>query len=311
MQKTVLINSNNEIYIGKQKYTVDNFDLEFSVLCGDKYNLKVKRYPGGKYKKTYCNLKSFKVPFPHAPLYRQVNYAQFLPEKEREKYLKEKEKEACRRSIEAVKDISRLNPDLLTFVTFTIDPKTLDSSSPSEVYTKLKNFLSNSVQNKGLKYVFTSEYHKKDAKIHFHGLVNDKLTLVDSGTFKVKGFKKPMRLAKIIRKGLEAQIECKVYNVKEWKLGFSTAIKLEDNDKAVNYVTKYLLKELEDMEKKSYYPERPFERRYFSSKNIKRYPDIELHSVPYEEYRQLNVKEYENRYTDYKYKYIDNFTVKK
>lgn len=240
-----------------------------------------------------------------------MNYSQFLPEKEREKYLKEKERENCKRSLDIIKDISRLNPDMLTFITLTIDPDKINSSSPSEVYNKLKNFLRNSVYRDGLKYLLIPEYHKKDSKIHFHGLINDKLTLVDSGTFKVSGFKKPLRFAKIKRKGLEGQIECPVFNIKEWNLGFSTAIKLDTNDKAVNYVTKYISKELEDMLKKGYYPERAFDRRYFSSKNINRYPDIELHSVPYEEYRDLNVKEYENRYTDYKYKYIDNFTDKK
>lgn len=307
----VELTSENEILIGKQKYIVDNFDLFYSVIQGEKYNLKVKHYPNGKYKKVYCNFKSFKVPFPHAPLYRQMNYAQFLPDREREKYLKEKERESCKRSIEIIKDISRLNLDMNIFITLTIDPEKLDSSSPSDVYDKLKNFLKNLVYRDGLKYLLVPEYHKKDAKIHFHGLINDKLTLIDSGTFKVRGFKKPMRLAKIKRKGLENQIECKVYNIKEWTLGFSTAIILEHNEKAVNYVTKYLSKELDDMINKNYYPPRAFDRRYFSSKNIQRYPDIELRSIPYEEYRDLNVKEYENKYTEFKYKYIDNFTEKK
>ena len=240
-----------------------------------------------------------------------MNYAQFLPDREREKYLKEKEKENCKRAIEVIKDISRLNPDMNIFITLTIDPEKLDSSSSSDVYPKLKNFLSNYVQTKGLKYLLVPEYHKKDEKIHFHGLINDKFTLVDSGTFKVRGFKKPMCLAKIKRKGLENQIDKPVYNIKEWTLGFSTAIKLDSNEEAVNYVTKYLSKELDDMINKSWYPPRAFDRRYFSSKNIQRYPDIELHSVPYEEYKNLNVKEYDNPYNDYKYKYIDNFTVKK
>ena len=307
----VTITENDEIFIGKRKFTVDNFDLFYTALGNDKFNLKVKHYPGGKYKKVYCNFRSFKIPFPHQPQYHQMNWSQFLPERELEKQRREKEKANCMRAIEAIKDIARLNPDMLNFITFTINPEELDSSSPSEVYDKLKNFLRNAVYRDGLKYLLVPEYHKKGNKLHFHGLINDSLTLKDSGTFKVHGFKKPMRLAKIKRKGLEAQIDKPVFNIEEWKLGFSTAIKLEDNNEAVNYVTKYLSKELEDMVTKSYYPERAYERRYFTSKNIQRYPDIELRNVPYSEYDNLRAKEYENRYTDFKYKYVDNFTEKK
>lgn len=311
MPENFIVNSDNSILIGKKKYIVDNFDLFYSVVRGEKYNLKVKRYPGDKYKKIYCNLRSFIVPFPHKPRYKQMNCAQYLPERYREQYLKQKEQESCRRSIEAIKDIARLNPDLTWFITLTIDPEKLDSTSASDTYDKLKNFLSNNVQLKGLKYVLVSEYHKKDEKLHFHGLFNGAMTYVESGTFKVSGYKKPMRLAKIKRLGLEKQIEYPVYNIQEWKWGFSTASKLENTDAAVAYSTKYLIKELEDMQNKSYYPERPFERRYFSSKNLERYPVTELHNIPYSEYTQLNRKEYGTRFNDYKYKYEDNFTVKK
>ncbi len=297
------VTDKNEIIVGKKKFIVANFDLQWSIFGADRYDLKIKHYPGGQTKKTYCNFRTFKVPFPQPTGRINRKYENLLTGWELEKYRREKEKESVRRSIISIQDIMYLNPQLKWFITLTFDLSKVDSSSPEAVYDKLKHFLKNSVQRNNLQYVLIPEYHKKGNKLHFHGAINDAFELIDSGTRLVEGFRKSMRLQKIIRLGLENQIKKIVYNIPEWTVGFSTAIELDENrDRAVGYVLKYLTKELEDMEKKGYFPVRPFGKRYFSSKNIEKYPLVELCNYV-GLYEDILLPEYCNPYNDYKYKY--------
>ena len=306
MKNQLVITNDNEIIFGKHKFKVENFDLYYSLFGSERYDLKIKHYPGGFVKKTYCNYRTFRVPFPRPKerLNRKVEYE--LTGWELEKYRREKEKESTRRSINAIQDLMYLNPQLEYFITLTFDITQVDSSSPEAVYNKLKHFLKNAVQRQGLQYILIPEYHKKGNKLHFHGAINNAFTLKPSGTYLVEGFKKPMRMAKIKRKGLLDQIKKEVFNIPDWSCGFSTAIELdEQRERAVGYVLKYLTKELENMEKYGCFPERPFGRRYFSSKNIEKYPLIELCNYK-GSYENINLPEYDNPYNDYRYKYESN-----
>lgn len=303
MRNLIEVTGEGEIHIGKHRFKVANFDIYYSIFGHESYDLKIKHYPGGYTKKTYCNYRTFKVPFPQPKqrLNRKIEYE--LTGWELEKYLREKEKESVRRSISAIQDILYLNPSLEYFITLTFDISQVDSSSPQEVYQKLKHFLKNAVQRQGLQYVLIPEYHKKGNKLHFHGAINNALELKSSGTYLVEGFKRPMQLAKIKRKGLLEQIRKEVYNIPGWSVGFSTAIKLDLNrELAVGYVLKYLTKELDDMDKKGYFPERPFGKRYFSSKNLVKYPLVELCNYT-GSYDSINLPEYVNPYNDYRYKF--------
>jgi hypothetical protein len=104
-------------------------------------------------------------------------------------------------------------------------------------------------KRKGLKALIIPEYHK-DGAIHFHGLINDSLDMVHSGTYKVEGSKSPVRESTLKRKGLSTSSGSvrPVYNVKNYKLGYSTAVALDGNTTAVSfYMTKYCTKELQKM----------------------------------------------------------------
>lgn len=118
-------------------------------------------------------------------------------------------------------DLLMCNPDLDTFVTFTVDPSQADRQSYPEICSKLSVWLSNRVQRRGLKYILVPEYHKDGVSIHFHGIMNwDGLELSDSG-HKRRGQK--------------------VYNVADLPLGFSTAIRITGED-ALERVSKYIWK---------------------------------------------------------------------
>ena len=142
-------------------------------------------------------------------------------------------------------------------VTFTLNKEKIDRYDPKTVQKSFSAWLSNMVQRKDLKALIIPEYHPTDKAIHFHGLVNDTLTFDHSNTYKVMGKKKPMREERVkrLKKTIHDEDVKPVFNIREYKLGFSTAIPLdeqlqkEETSKNVtrvsHYITKYCTKDLD------------------------------------------------------------------
>lgn len=139
-----------------------------------------------------------------------------------------------RRARKKVFDYAMCNPDLDVFITFTLDGNKIDRYDYKSVIKKLNVWLDNRVRRNGLKYIFVAEHHK-DGAIHFHGVVNRQaVKLVDSGKYDTGGHK--------------------VYNVKDWGLGFSTAIECYgDRASVCKYITKYITKSGEKVGGRWYY----------------------------------------------------------
>lgn len=113
--------------------------------------------------------------------------------------------------------------DFRWFVTLTLDPSKIDREDGKAVAKALSTWADNMVRRKGLKYVLVPELHKKGG-IHFHGFFNDAVAFVDSGHVDDAGHP--------------------IYNLPDWKLGFTTAIELyDDYASAVGYVCKYIGKQ--------------------------------------------------------------------
>lgn len=131
------------------------------------------------------------------------------------------------------------------FVTYTFDPKKIDSTDYDVVYSYLSKHLKNIRERKcpNMKYLVVPEYHSDGSKFHFHALMSniDELDLVDSGK-KIKG--------KIS------------YNIRNFKAGFSTAVKIGNGESArtSNYLSKYITKTLINHTKNR--------QRYLVSKNL-------------------------------------------
>ncbi len=143
------------------------------------------------------------------------------------------EEEKLRRSLRRAKqnafDLVLSNPDLDTFCTFTYAPDSVeDKNSYDDCYEKLKTWLSNAVQRRNHKYVLVPERHKSGA-IHFHSICNrDSLDLV---------------LAYNANNGRPLTHNGKpIYNVNNWKYGFSTAEKISDSTDDREAVSKYIFK---------------------------------------------------------------------
>lgn len=131
-------------------------------------------------------------------------------------------------------DIIMCNPTLDTFATFTYKPDDeLDKSSYDECYKKLGVWLSNRVQRRGLQYVIVPERHKS-GDIHFHGILNSSALDLERAYSPKSG--------RPLKSGGKP-----VFNLNDWKMGFSTAQIIggegEDREKVAKYVFKYMGKQ--------------------------------------------------------------------
>ncbi len=162
---------------------------------------------------------------------------------------------AKRRARAAVRDLALCN-DFRYFVTLTLDERVIDRYDMAAITRKLNTWLDNNVRRRGLAYVLVPEHHK-DGAIHFHGLFNDVLPVVDSGHTDTGGHR--------------------IYNLPRWGFGFSTAIELYgDYDKAVGYVCKYIGKG----------DEKIGGRWYFSGGELHR-PEVEYYDLHIRDAEQM------------------------
>lgn len=194
-----------------------------------KHNTKTKLYPDGSEKTVICNYPIFKESGFEC-VYKPKNYSSgshynmdSVPRSD-----------SLKRSKESVFDLVKINSFDL-FVTLTLDPKKIaDRYDPKLVSKKLNKWLYNCVQRKGLNYVLLPEHHK-DGAIHMHMLCTcEKFKLVDSGLTDASGRT--------------------IYNIKDWRLGFSTAIYITgDIENTAKYVTKYITKDSQKIFGKFYY----------------------------------------------------------
>lgn len=256
------------------------------------HNTKVKNYPDGISKITVASRKVFRESG------WELNNL-FSPAKIPKPQSKDSEtrSDSQKRSKDKIYDIISMNRDSFKyFVTLTFDPDIIDSRSPKAVIKVMRSFLKNMVSRNGLSYIFIPELHK-DGKIHLHGITNDCLKLVDSGTRKAEGYDKPLKLETLKRKGIRPE-DCKtVYNLPQWKYGFSTAEEISGNaDMIFGYVTKYITKDLSKI----------FGNFYYAGGNIVRNVPFELGDTDYNSFECDKEIYCEPAKTGFKYLKIQN-----
>jgi len=181
--------------------------------------------------------------------------------------------DSVRRAKQAVMDIIRLNAWVWThFITWTLDPKEIARNDPKEVSRKLQTFLKNKVQRNNSKHLIIPEFHADGVNIHMHGLISGDYKMVDSGK-KTKDGKT-------------------IYNMSDWKLGYTTAIPLDGNiTKISRYVTKYLSKDFRKIFGRFY---------YYGGKGLIRKPPTTLYDL---DFGKVEAKIYTpNEFVSFKYK---------
>lgn len=162
---------------------------------------------------------------------------------------------AIRRAKKMIYDLIRCNP-MVWFCTLTFNGELLDRTDYTEVIRKFNQWSDNRVRRKGYMYVAVIERHKESEGLHFHVVCNDALSLVDSGTVKCVGRKRPIRVATADRYGIPETDRKTVYNITDWSYGFSTAIQITGDDKGLkvaSYLRKYLTKDFEKIGGRYYY----------------------------------------------------------
>ncbi len=108
-------------------------------------------------------------------------------------------------------------------------------------------------------YLFIPELHKS-GRIHFHGVTGGLCPLLVEARSS-----KSNRLIK--KSGIQ------IYNAENWQNGFSTVSKIQSKERAANYITKYITKELIEI------PSAFNQPRYFVSRGLKQ-PEISYDELP-------------------------------
>lgn len=142
------------------------------------------------------------------------------------------------------------------FITLTFDNSKIDRYNYEACSKAVRKWLNN-IKNKyapNLKYIIVPEQHKlREGETirawHFHGLI------ANVGNMKfVRAIDFHTGEEMSTDKGIP------IYNMKNYKLGFTTATPIQDSAKASGYITKYITKEL-TMHTKGF-------RRYYPSNNL-------------------------------------------
>ena len=246
-------------------------------------NAKVKMTPDGFCKVSCFTRKIYKGIGYEALEFHSLEQAelelQSPPKKERETESPVRERaDSFKRSKNAIFEIAAAN-EWNYMVTFTVDKEKCNRYDREAVKKAFSGWLYDMAKRKGLKALIIPEFHK-DKAIHFHGLINNALDMQHSGTYKIEGEKKPVKESTLRRRGLTPQAESvkDVFNVKGYKLGFSTAVPLDGNVTKVSYyMTKYCTKDLEKI----------FGSYYFCVGKVKRHLPYVICNMDIEDLKSL------------------------
>lgn len=220
------------------------FLLFYSNTEGIPYNVKKYHYADGVQIRMY-----------EKPLYKGYTMDRDVSETKTNltiEQLEEKHKRSIEssmnRTIQNIYGIARANI-WEWFITLTINPQKLDSTDYDLVTKKASQWLKNLKKRVApdMKYILVPELHSDGYKWHIHGLLSDCNELAFENTSIVKNGKV-------------------IYNLDNWKYGFSTATQVEHTGKVSRYITKYITKDLCELSQGR--------RRYWCSLNCFRMNDV-------------------------------------
>lgn len=212
-----------------------------------KHNAKVKIYPNGKVHITCFSRDIFRDEgweLIDAPVIEVDDDKCYETDKPRSDSLK--------RAKGKIFDIA-LSNDWKYMITLTLDGDKIDRLDPKAVIKPFTTWLRHMVERKGLKYLIVPELHE-DGAIHFHGLINESLDMVESDTVLIPIRDKPVKISTARRLKVPEEQWRTVYNINNYKFGWSTAVKIDDNVEAVSrYMTKYTCKNFQKIFGQSFF----------------------------------------------------------
>ena len=147
------------------------------------------------------------------------------------------------------------------FITITFDRQKVTADNYNEVTAKLRTFIEHLQERKcpDLKYLIVPELHADGKHFHFHGLLADcgNMRFAFSGKFTNGN---------------------PIFNMPDWSLGFTTATRIQDSQKASSYISKYITKDCAAHLKEKH--------RYYCSRNCNR-TEPEFYTLDEEEFQKL------------------------
>lgn len=207
------------------------------------YNTKIKTFANGEQHLVYHSYSNLKG-------YNQKKNSSPLSEPDEESRAHQKYKNLLRAKSSIIDLIyhNGLIKPWQYFVTLTFDPKEVDSFDYETVSKALSKWINNMKhQNPDMAYVMTPELHKS-GRIHFHGVFRDvpnwKLVQATNSNSQ-----------RITKDGLP------IYNLTNYKFGFTTVSEIQNQEAVSVYVSKYVTKDLIDKE---------FKKKYWCSRNLER-----------------------------------------
>lgn len=220
-------------------YNTTNHQIAFS------YNTKIKIYSNGEEKISHHSYSTLKG------LPNNKKKSGGLSEEEKE-YQRYKNLYKSKQSIIDLAYENSLDTPWEYFVTLTFDDKKVDARHYDYVVEKLTNWLDTIRRNNlCMKYILVPELHKS-GRVHFHGIFKN----VPNWELVPAKYKNG---ALIKKKGVQ------IYNLSNYKLGFTTVSKVQNMEAVSVYISKYMTKELIDQD---------FKKRYWCSQGLSR-PKIE------------------------------------
>lgn len=230
-----------------------------------KSNAREKVYPNGFRRVTICS----------KPVFKNDEYMELVTSSSgsKDKDMSNPTRgDSIRRAKEKIFDIAMCN-DFEYFITWTLNNDMIDRYDAQLVAQKLKKFLNNLVVRKEVRYLVVPELHR-DGAIHMHGLIAGQLRMVDSG-----------------RKLPDGRT---IFNMPEWKLGFSTAIELDNQKGRVSsYIVKYVQKDFRMIFGNFYYA---------GGHGLVRSPEIRVYDVDFDAF---NLPVYGPEGVPILFKYLD------
>jgi len=145
---------------------------------------------------------------------------------------------SIRRTKTVISDYTKCN-EFSLFVTFTFKKKRQDQQACRR---RMSSWLKNQQKIHGkFQYLIVPEFHKDNKSIHFHALLKNY-----NGTLVPTKIKQKTRT---------------IHNIKSYRLGFSTAVYIDNTEKVSNYIKKYITKDMPKLHNKS-------AKRYWCSKDL-------------------------------------------
>lgn len=214
------------------------------------YNARVFDYPSGQqvtvYRRTITRKEKDSDEAKSADINHNENFKKTYHDENRSAEAEEHSKKvSLTYTKNKIYNIARSN-EWHWFITLTFDRNRTDASDYDAVTKKLQKFLNNLQQRRcpDLKYLIVPEYHHDGEHFHFHGLLAD----CDGLDFQFSGH--------------YTADDQPIFNIANWKHGFTTATMVTDTRRVSSYITKYITKDSQ-----TYLKEK---NRYYASRNVSR-----------------------------------------